>query len=124
MLYEKTLDLEWGHIMKKKIKMARRKFMRHRSPWSRLTKTVNKLTQLANNRKDPGSYLERAEMARLKRSLGKLKEELKESQKTNLDLLHTIDTLEKKLESASSQLARVSDALKDLSTSLGPPGAQ
>lgn len=63
-------------------------------------------------------------MARLKRSIGKLKEELKESQKTNLDLTHTVDDLEKQLSSAAGQLARVFDALKELSASIDPESSR
>ena len=105
--------------MKKRFSRHRfKKVVKSRSPWSTLTKTVNQLTRIAHQKKNSLSYLEKAEMARLKRSIGKLKEELKESQKTNLDLAHTIDDLENQLSSAASQLARVFDALKELSASL------
>ena len=91
-----------------------------RSPWRTLTKTVNQLTRIARQKKDSASYLERAEMVRLKRLIGKLKDDLKEAQKTNLELGRTNDDLVEQLQAAASQLARVSDALKDISTSLSP----
>ncbi len=111
--------------MKKKVtRLARSKLMRPRSPWRSLTRTVNRLIKADRTKKDPATYLEKAEMAQLKRSIGKLKTELKEAQKENLDLVHKVDELTRQLDSAASQLARVSDALKELSTSLGTPGAQ
>ena len=111
--------------MKKKVyRLSRSKLMRRRSPWGRLTRTVNRLVKANRKKKEPPTYLEKAEMVHLKRSIGKLKTEIKESQKENLDLVHKVDELNRQLSSAASQLARVSDALKELSTSLGAPGAQ
>lgn len=107
--------------MKKKAnKLARKKHMKSRSPWRSLTRTVNELTRISKKRKGSMSYLEKAEMTRLKRSIGKLKDDLKEAQKTNLDLVHIIEDLEAQLSTAAEQLARVSDALKEISTSLKP----
>lgn len=110
-------------MKKKATRLARSKLMRaRRSPWRALSRTVNRLTRAAKEKQTPASYLEKAEMAQLKRSIGKLKTELKEAQKENLDLLHKIDELDQKLNSAAGQLARVSDALKETIASLSSPG--
>lgn len=109
--------------MKKNAKpLVRRKRKRPRSPWKKLTRTVNRLIKAERKKKSSATYLERAEMVQLKRSIGKLKTELKEAQKENLDLSHKVDELNQQLDSAASQLARVSDALKELSTSLSSSG--
>ena len=95
-------------------KKARKTLMSARSPWSSLNKTVNKLNRIAKKRKASASYRDKAERMQLKNAIGKLKKELKEAQKSNLDLLYTIDVLTKKLEDAAGQLASVSDALNTL----------
>lgn len=111
-------------MKKKATRLARSKRKRPRSPWRNLTRTVNRLIKVNRTKTPSPTYLERAEMAQLKRSIGKLKTELKEAQKENLDLLHKVDELNHQLDSAAGQLARVSDALKEISTSLGSSGEQ
>ena len=86
--------------------------LKSRSPWKTLQKTVNKLNRIAREKSDP-SYRDKAEMMQLRTSIDKLKRELKDSQKTILDLTYTNEKLSLKLKDTQQKL---SDIVNDLFT--------
>ena len=96
--------------MKKRINRRRfKKIVRSRSPWASLRKTINQFNHLNRTRssKPESLYRDKAEMMRLKSSIDKLKKELKEAQKSNLDLECANESLKLKLSLTESQLADI-----------------
>ena len=84
--------------------------LKSRSPWKTLRKTVNKLNRIAREKSDP-SYRDKAEMMQLRTSIDKLKRELKDSQKTILDLTYANEKLTLKLKDTQQKLT---DIVNDL----------
>ena len=84
--------------------------LKSRSPWKTLRNSVNKLNRIAREKADP-SYRDKAEMMQLKTSIDKLKRELKDSQKTILDLTYTNEKLSLKLKDTQQKLT---DMVNDL----------
>ena len=95
------------------------KYFTKKSPWASLRRTVNLLNR-KTNKKDTVSYLDRAQIARFKSSIGKLKKELKDSQRTNLELEakvleleDTIAYMHLKLSTISSELLTILDDVNE-----------
>ena len=84
-----------------------------KSPWASLRRTVNLISR-KTKKKDTVSYLDRAQIVRLKSSIGKLKKELKDSQRTNLELEAKVLELEDTIAHAHLKLATISSELAAL----------
>ena len=91
-----------------------------KSPWASLKRTVN-LINRKTQQKASVSYLDRAQIVRLKSSIGKLKKELKSSQRSNLELEAkilelegTITHMHLKLATISSELLTILNDLNDV----------
>jgi len=87
---------------------------RKRRRWaSRIKSAKRNFRRLAITRK-PMTYREKAQMMRLKMSIGKLKQELEDTQRSNLILEQSISDLEQvreRLTSLSSELQSIADSL-------------
>ena len=87
---------------------------RKRRRWaSRIKSAKRNFRRLAITRK-PMTYREKAQMMRLKMSIGKLKQELEDTQRSNLILEQSISDLaqvRERLTSLSSELQSIADSL-------------
>jgi len=81
-----------------------------KSPWASLARTVNRINREYKKSTSP-SYLERAQMAKLKLSIDKLKRELKDSQRSNLELESKVLGLTNDLAQANLKIASASSSL-------------
>jgi len=81
-----------------------------KSPWASLARTVNNINREYKNSASV-SYLERAQMARLKKSIDKLKRELKDSQRSNLELESRVLDLTNDLAQAKLKIASATECL-------------
>ncbi len=81
-----------------------------KSPWSSLARTVNRINREYKKSKS-ATYLEKAQMARLKLSIDKLKRELEDSQRSNLVLESKVLDLTNDLAQANLKIVSVTSSL-------------
>ena len=75
--------------------------MKKRSRWRQ---AISKFNRIKKNRKSESTYREKAEMMQLKSHIDKLKQELKEAQKSNVELTQQLKDANDKIEEVRSIL--------------------
>ena len=71
---------------------------------SRWRQAISKFNRIKKNRKHASSYREKAEMMQLKSHIDKLKQEIKEAQKSNIELTQQLKEANDKIEEVRSIL--------------------